>query len=138
MTRQATLATADEATLTLTGKLNLFGIYATDISIPKNPTIVTQLVFVFLVETDPNDLYQKLELRVDLPSGDSRHLPVNLGILKVGQSDTVRWSLKYPLLFQNAILSPGPIKASVIHDKEIIHPAAPFVVLAQASPTSTH
>jgi hypothetical protein len=137
MSRQATLVTADEATISLSGKMNIFGVYSTDITIPTETTVVTQLVFVFLVETDPDDIYQKLELRVDLPSGDFRHLPVNLTNLKATHADTIRWSLKYPLLFQNAILKPGPITAAVIHEKGIIYPASPFVVLRQTMPAQS-
>ena len=66
--------------------------------------VATQLVFLFLIETDPDDPYQKLELRVDLPGGDHRQMPLNIGGFQDGQADKVRWSLKYPFLFQNPIL----------------------------------
>jgi hypothetical protein len=129
MTRQANLITADEVMFSVSGKLNVLGIYATDINIPTDPMVATQLVFLFLIETDTDDPYQKLELRVELPGGDSRQTPLNISGFRGGQADKVRWSLKYPFLFQNPILRPGPIVATVIHDKGIMLPAAPFVVL---------
>jgi hypothetical protein len=133
--RHAALLTADEATLSVSGKLNVFGIYPTDIAIPADPTTVRQLVFVFVVETDPNDLFERLEFDVVLPGGDRRHLAVSLHTMFDGQADKIRWSLKYPLLFQNAILKPGPIRAIVTHDKGTITPAAPVIVLGVPSPT---
>jgi hypothetical protein len=126
--RTATVITADEATLTVSGKLNIIGIYTADINIPIDPYIVGQLVFVFVVETDPDNRFEKLELRIDLPGGDFRRLPVNLGAMRDGESDKIRWSLKFPLLFQNAVLKPGPIVASVIHENGVIHATAPVIV----------
>jgi len=134
MTRQASLITADDTTLSITGKLNITGVYATDISIPTDPMIASQLVFIFIVETDPDDIYQKLDLRVDLPGGDFRQVPVNLTALRIGEADKIRWSLKSPLLFQNAILKPGPIIATAIHEKGVLQPAAPFIVLRPPFP----
>jgi hypothetical protein len=126
--RQASLIVADEALISVSGKLNVLGIYTTDINIPTDPLVVGQLVFLFVVESDPEDQYKKLDLRVDLPSGDFRQTAVNLGTLREGQADKIRWSLKFPLLFQNAILRPGPIVATVIHEDGVILPAAPVIV----------
>jgi hypothetical protein len=128
MSRQAVVIAADEALISVSGKLNVLGIYATDINIPTDPMVVGQLVFLFVVETNPDEPFQKLELRIDLPSGDFRQLPVNLSTLRDGQADKVRWSLKFPVLFQNAILKPGPIVATVIHEGGMLLPAAPYIV----------
>jgi hypothetical protein len=133
--RQASLLVADEATLTLSGKLNIFGIYPTDITILSDPTSARQLVFAFFVETDPDDPFQRLELHVALPGGDERHMIVSLPSLRDGQADKIRWSLKFPLLFQNPRLKPGPIKATVTHEKGILTPAAPVIVLGASSPS---
>jgi len=129
MNRQASLIVADEAMISISGKLNIVGIYTTDINIPTDPMVVAQLVFLFIVETDADEPYKKLDLRIDLPSGDFRQLPINLSALRDGEADKVRWSLKFPLLFQNAILKPGPIVATVIHEEGVIIPGAPFIVL---------
>ncbi|MGA2312861.1 MAG: hypothetical protein ABSF87_10915 [Xanthobacteraceae bacterium] len=134
MTRQASLITADDSTFSISGKLNVIGIYATDITIPTDPMIASQLVFLFIVEADPSDPYQKLDLRIDLPSGDFRQVPVNLTTLRAGEADKIRWSLKFPLLFQNAILKPGPIVATAIHEKGVLQPAAPVIVLRPPFP----
>ena len=72
MSRLASVITADDATYTLAGKLNVTGIYTTDIYIPQDPTVGAQLVFLFVVETDPDDLFEHLHLRVEMPGGDSR------------------------------------------------------------------
>src|ERR1700722_33263 len=134
MSRQASVIVADDATYTLSGKLNITGIYTTDIIIPNDPVVGAQLVFLFVIETEPGDPYQKLELRVDLPGGDSRQVPINLGGLRDGQSDKIRWSLKFPLLFQGPILKPGPIVATVIHEKGILLPGAPLIIMTPVLP----
>ena len=111
MSRQASVMTADEALLSVSGKLNVIGIYTTDIHITTDPTIANQLVFVFQIETEPNDLFQQITLRVELPGGDSRQQMLTLQTFRDGLADKIRWSLKFPLLFQNPILKPGPIIA---------------------------
>lgn len=126
--RQATVLIADDYTYSLSGKFNLTGVYSTDISIPTDPTFAAQLIFLFVIETDPDDLFQKLELHVALPGGDSRHLVLPLPKFVPTLSDQRRWTLKYPLLFTNPILKPGPIEATVLHEKGTISTAAPFIV----------
>jgi hypothetical protein len=128
-TRQATVFVADEFTYSLNGKFNVFGIYGSDINIPLDPFITSQLIFVFVIETAPDDPYQSLSMHVTLPGGDARHLEIPLPRLIAGISDQKRWCLKYPLLFTNPILRPGPVEAKVIHEKGEISTAAPFIVL---------
>jgi hypothetical protein len=128
--RQASVLVADEFAYTLSGKFNIFGIYTSDIYIVGDPTVGSQLIFVFLIETSPDDPYQNLELRVELPGGDFRRLslgPLSRFVPEV--SDQRRWSLKYPLLFVNPILRPGPIEATVIHEAGVISTATPFIVV---------
>jgi hypothetical protein len=126
--RQASVLVSDDFTQTLSGKFNLFGAYTTDIRIPFEPYIGNQLVFLFLVETSPDDPFKSLELHVVLPGGDSRHQPLALEKFTPGMADQRRWSLKYPLLFASPILNTGPIEATVIHEKGTISTAAPFIV----------
>ena len=129
--RQASVIAADEATYSVSGKINIFGIYVTDLSIPTDPTFASQLVFIFFIETEPDDPFQKLELHVELPGGDMRHVPLFIPNLRPGMADSIRWSLKYPLFFQNPILRPGAVIATVIHEKGILSPAAPYIVLRE-------
>jgi hypothetical protein len=129
MTRQATVLVSDELTFSLNGKTNSFGIYANDIIIPKDPVEGIQLVFMFIIETAPDDPFQTLEVAVELPGGDSRRLAIPLGnILSV--SDQRRWSTKFPLLFSRPILRSGFIEARVIHERGEISTAAPAIVVA--------
>jgi hypothetical protein len=128
--RQATVLVSEDVTFALNGKMNIQGIFTTDIGIPFEPYFATQLVFVFSVETSPDDPYKKLELFVELPSSQQnlRH-PIVLSTLRPSAGDQLRWSIKYPLLFTSPVLRPGPIIAKVIHDKGEISAATPFVVL---------
>jgi hypothetical protein len=135
--RQASVMVADELTFSLNGKFNVFGVYTTAIHIPADPSHTTQLIFLFIIETSPDDPYQMLSLHVQLPGGDSRFLSLSIPNLRPGLADQQqRWCLKYPLLFQNPILRPGPIEAKVIHEKGEILTAAPFIILQEAAPPS--
>lgn len=131
MSRQATVVVADDALYSLSGKLNLSGVYGTDISIPFDPTHAAQLIFCFIIEAEPDDPYQQIVVRVELPGGDSRQMQLAMHTFVSGEADKIRWCVKYPLLFQAPALKPGPILASVLHEKGIIITAAPFIVLRQ-------
>jgi hypothetical protein len=128
--RQATVIVSDEFTYTLNGKQNVFGMYTGEIQIPSDPFIGHQLVFLFVIETSPDDPYQRLALHVELPGGDSRNLELPINKFVPGISDQRRWCLKYPLLFSAPILRPGPIEAKVIHEQGEISTAAPFISLS--------
>jgi hypothetical protein len=130
MTRQATVLVSDDWSFSLNGKSSAFGIYSQDIVIPKDPTEAIQLVFLFIVETAPDDPFQTLEVAVELPGGDSRRLAIGLPGTILSVSDQRRWCTKFPLLFARPILRPGFIEARVIHEKGEISAAAPAIVLA--------
>jgi hypothetical protein len=142
MSRQATVLVSDELTSTLTGKLHLLGIYTGDIVISANPTPVAQLIFLFIMESDPDDPFMAIELRVELPGGAATGLRVPVESFLLSDSDKIRWSLRFPVLLQNAMLQPGKINAIVIHDKGRIVTAAPSVIFRPPVPTpppqSTH
>jgi hypothetical protein len=53
--RQASILLADDWTASIGGKASIVGLYGTDLYIPIDPYFATQLVFVFIVETEPND-----------------------------------------------------------------------------------
>ena len=131
MARQASVLVCDDFTYTLSGKSNLLGVYTTDIVIPLDPTYANQLIFLFLIETSPDDPYLSLALHVVLPGGDTRHLALETTRFVPTVADQRRWSLRYPLLFANPILRPGPVEAAVLHEKGTISTAAPFIVLAK-------
>jgi hypothetical protein len=131
--RQATVLVADDWVTALSGKVTISGVYGTDMSIPVDPFMASQLVFAFVIETSPEDPYQSIEIRVTLPGGDTRSLHLPVGKFISGEADKKRWCLKYPLLFRNPVLRPGPIEAKVIHEKGEIITAAPFVILTHAA-----
>ena len=133
--RQAAVLVSDDSSYSLNGKFSINGIYGNDIQIPNDPTYATQLVFTFIIETDPDDPFQKLELHVELPGGDNRHLAINLQRLLPSYADQKRWRIQMPLLFLRPILKPGFIEAKVIHERGEISPAAPAIVLP-TSPTT--
>jgi hypothetical protein len=138
--RQASVLLADDWSVSLNGKVSVFGLYGTDIYIPFEPYISTQLVFVFLVETEPNDPFKSLALSVKLPGGDPRVLGLPIETFVVGKTDKEsRWMLKYPFLYSMPVLQQGQIEAKVIHENgEIICKAAPFIILrplVQAAPS---
>lgn len=136
--RQATVLVSDELTYSLNGKLNLFGVYTGDISIVQNPTIGVQLIFLFIIETSPDDLYRSLHLNVTLPGGDARDFDLAMPNLAASISDKARWCLKYPLLFANPILFPGPIVASVTHEKGRLLVSGPTIVLSPVPEPKPH
>jgi hypothetical protein len=128
--RQASVIVCDDVTFTLNGKMNIHGVYTTDIGIPYDPYMGSQLVFVFLVETSPDDPYKALELSVELPGGGQKlRMPIVVPGLRPTASDQIRWTFRYPLLLTVPVLHPGPIVAKVIHEKGEISAAAPVVVL---------
>jgi hypothetical protein len=129
--RQATVLVADEWTTTLSGKFTLSGVYGTDIHISHDPYFANQLVFAFIIETAPDDPYQAIQLSVTLPGGDHRRVDLPLARFVAGESDKIRWCLKFPLLFASAILRPGSIEAKVIHEKGEILTATPSIVLRE-------
>jgi hypothetical protein len=132
--RQASVLVADDMTYSLNGKMNLTGIYSGDIIIPNPRSYIQQLVFLFTIDTDVDDLFERIEVSIKLPSGDKRVLEIPLRTLIPTLSDKIRWNTKTPLLFQNTILSPGPIEAKIIHEKGEMLLSAPVIALPLVLP----
>ncbi len=125
---------ADDWTTSIGGKISISGVYGTDIYIPMEPYPAIQLVFVFLVETDPNDRFQTLVLQVKLPGEAPKSMALPLHTFKDGATDQIRWFMKYPFLYRSPVLRRGQIEAKVIHEKgEIICSAAPIIILWEPS-----
>src|SRR5262245_55481142 len=132
MSRQASLIVSDDFFVSLTGKFIVHGVYTTDIIIPVDPTPVHQLVFVFHVETDIDEPFERLRLQVTLP-GQDRPTAVEVPNLKVLPTpERTRWLTRFPLLMPQPVLRPGRIDARVIHEKGEIIATAPWISLAQA------
>ena len=97
--------------------------------------VVPQLVFLFQIETDINDLFEKLQVQVTLPGESPRLVDVPI-VPFTPPPDRTRWRLHWPLLIQQATLRPGRVEVKVIHETGDIVASAPWITLAaQASPT---
>jgi hypothetical protein len=137
--RQATMLVADDLLVALNGKLHFSGIYPGDIAIPADPTIVSQLVFYFMVETDLKEPLQSLALEISLPQSEPIRLPGPAiqppTVILPGRT---RQFYRWPQLVQSVFLRPGKIQAKLIHESGEIIVGGPWVVMAtkpEAPPT---
>jgi hypothetical protein len=128
--RQATVLVCDELLISVTGKFTLLGNYTGDISIPTVPTIVPQLVFYFIIESDINDVYRSLSLQVALPKSPPIVQPLPIILQTPTQPDRSRWTMRWPLLVSQPTLNPGRIETKVIHESGEIVAGTPWIVLA--------
>lgn len=114
--RRASVIVADEITLHLNGKINISGVYSSDIVIPASPVMINQLMFLFIIEASPDDIYKKLAVSVKLPIGALSYAEVNLDSLNLSEGDSISWRLHWPAAFYGAILTPGQIECKIIHE----------------------
>jgi hypothetical protein len=138
MDRQASVIIADDLTASLVGKFNLFGIYTSDIVIPTDPAFLTQLVFLFSLDTSIDDIFHYAQLKVTLPGMPTatQDVPIPSPPLpsQVPEGRT-RWLLRQPILIQQLVLRPGRIEAKVVHDKgEIEVKGLPWISLVSPPP----
>jgi hypothetical protein len=135
MARQASVLISDDLWVSLVGKFIVNGVYTTDIVIPTDPTVGGQLVFLFQIVTEIDDLFESLQLQVTLPGvpPTTAEIPIAPFFPTPGHT---RWLLHWPLLVRQPVLRPGRIEAKVIHEKGEILPPTPWISLAtQAPPT---
>ena len=126
--RQASVLVADEVTFSLNGKLNIIGLYTGDIIIPNISVFLNQLIFVFIIETEPTEPFRELKVQVTLPSGQHIENIVNIETLNPTVSDSIKWTTRFPVAFYGAVLTAGSIVAKVIHEKGELIAAAPVIV----------
>jgi hypothetical protein len=143
--RQATVLLADEVFYNLNGKAVLHGVYNTDLTIPNNPTLVPQLIFYFIIETDFSEPFKSLGVEVTLPGNEpSRGIvflppPQLLAAQLQAQPARTRWYTRHPLLIPAPYLRPGHIEAKVIHESGEIKVDTPWIVHAAVqAPTKTN
>jgi hypothetical protein len=135
MDRQASVLVSDDFYISLLGKFVVQGVYTADIIIPVEQIVVPQLIFLFQIGTNVDDLFEKLEVRVTLPDQPPRTMDIQIGPFTPVPGRT-RWLLHWPLLIQQAVLRPGRIEAKVVHERGEILTSAPWITLAtQAPPT---
>jgi hypothetical protein len=134
MARQAMVLVCDEFLVSMTGKFYIHGVYTTDIGIPSELYVAPQLVFVFLIETDLDDLFQSLAVEVTFPGEQPAKMAVPLTPF-VGAQGRTRWITRWPFVLRQITLRQGQIKTKVIHEKGEIITAGPWISLTQQTPS---
>ena|ERR1700719_963126 len=135
MARQASVLISDDFYVSLVGKFVVQGVYTSDIIIPTDQIIAAQLVFLFQIETDVSDLFEKLQVQVTLPGQTPKTADIPIMPFVPGAGRT-RWLVHWPLLVQQAVLRPGRIETKVIHEKGEILTTSPWISLATQAPPS--
>lgn len=130
MTIQASVLAADEVTFSVNGKLNVFGIYAHDIVIPQQFHVISQLVYLFIVEGDASDSPKSLRLEITSPGQGVRYQDIELPPNRISlPPHRTRWTIQVPVLISPAIMQPGKVIARVYIDGQPIEIPGPWVVL---------
>ncbi|MGO9771147.1 MAG: hypothetical protein ACLPSW_16690 [Roseiarcus sp.] len=128
ISRQASLIVADDMYTNMTGKQTLQGIYTGDIHIPANPSVVPQLLFYFIIDTDVTDPFKSIVIEITLPGEPTMQIPVVL-VPTPSLPDRTRQTFRVSALAQFPQLRPGRIQAKVIHEKGEIVVGAPWINL---------
>ena len=133
MARQASVLISDDLWVSLVGKFIINGVYTKDIIIPTDPTVGVQLVFLFQISTEIDDLFEKLQVQVTLPGQPPTTAEIPIAPFFPAPGHT-RWLLHWPLLARQPVLRPGRIEAKVIHEKGEIPTVTPWISLATQPP----
>jgi hypothetical protein len=115
---KASFLVCDDLLYSLTGKVNLVGIYAQDIVIPADELLMQQLIFFFVLEMPKDKVFKKISFRIELPQSDPLDFPIPVLVRKSSEVDERRKMLawRHPVLVQQPILRLGRISASVVHE----------------------
>jgi uncharacterized protein DUF6941 len=140
---KASVFVCDEVLFSLTGKLVAHGIYTTDdITIPSSELRAAQLVFVFSVEYPREESVSLATFKVLLPDAaphefTSAIVQRNAALLTANLSRKFS-SFMQPVLVQQPLLKPGPIKTTVTIDDDEIDAGTIWITsLADTGPTGT-
>lgn len=117
---KAMMFVCDDMSFSITGKINISGMFTSDVIIPSSPTLVPQMVFLFAIELPIENGYTPVALEILLPNEpEPRRLSLpSQNILFVPERN--RRSIKFPYLIQNAMLHCGKIEGSVVCDERTI------------------
>jgi hypothetical protein len=128
--RKASAFVCDEALFSLSGKITISGMYTQDIVISSNEQQITQLVFLFTVETPKSEPFKSLTMKVVFPGSDPIEAPALTAINPPASTDPRRKQITYrlPLLIPQPVLRPGRIVASVVHEDGEMEAAGFWVV----------
>jgi hypothetical protein len=130
--RTASVFVCDEVLFSLTGKVQVIGMYTQDIVIPSEELPVNQLVFFFTVHTLRTDPFHSLKFRIDFPGSNPIEYEIPPFVAQATQ-DHRRKQIIYrqPVLTQQQILRPGRIVASVIHERGEIEAGGFWIMTAE-------
>lgn len=135
----ANLLVADDLWWSITGKVNLIGVYTGDIGIPLDGQLAAQLVFFFLLEGELGDQPTKpFTLEIALPGDQPRTLPVAVPTFgNTSATERTKWFVRTPFLVQQLRLRPGRIVARIIYEGKELRVGAPWINQVEATTTPT-
>jgi len=132
--RTASVLVCDDATWSLTGKINLFGVYANDIVIPHPELLFNQIVFYFDIQTGFDDPFHHLAIQIEFPGEQPILQPMPTETPpSPPPAGRTKLIYKIPLMVQQRVLRPGRIIAKIIHERGqidaggvwVVHPTPP-------------
>jgi hypothetical protein len=134
--RKATSIICDDIFYSLAGKMTISGMYTGDIVIPASEFIVSQLVFLFLMECAVEDPFKSLTLEVCLPGATPLRMEVPVATPPIMLEGRTQIIARLPFLLSGPILRPGRIDTKVIHEKGEIPTGSNWIVAA-SPPTAS-
>jgi hypothetical protein len=115
--RHATFFVCDDVLVALNGKYTIAGMYTADIVIPHEPFKLSQLVFMFEVQTPTEHPFKSFVLQISLPGEPAPHQLDLSGAIQLQIPGRTRAIYRIPFLIQTPLLRTGEIEAKVIHEE---------------------
>jgi hypothetical protein len=111
----------DDVAFSITGKINVTGIFTNDIIIPFNPTPLPQVSFLFAIDFPLEKGYAPVAIEIQLPKEpDPRIIPLPKQDI-VFLPGRTRRSAKIPYLLQNAVVHCGKIEAHIVCEEHRVY-----------------
>ena len=113
---KAMMFICDDLSFAITGKINISGLFTSDIIIQENPTLLPQLVFLFAIDFPIEKGYTPVAIEISLPEEESpRRLDLaSQQVISIPERN--RRAMKLPFLLQQVSLRCGKIEAKIICD----------------------
>ena len=130
--RQAMALVADDMMVSVGGKITLNGIYTGYITILSDPSPVSQLVVMFLMEGDRDDPLTSLTIEVTAPG----NTPVRQEFASApapnfqGFPEAKKWVARFPVVLSQIMLKPGRMSAKITDEKGEMSVSLPWIVTA--------
>ena len=129
----AMLLVCDEANMSLTsGKHNLIGIYTGEIGIPKEPQILNQIVFYFVIDCDLTKLPPVMIVEITIPGDTPKQLPIPMlptPPMPIPPNRT-RGVLQIPFAMRSLNVRAGRIEGRVIYGSEVVPVLGPMLTVS--------